>query len=101
MLSVLLEVLLSAGEFRPEDNMRVMLSGQSEGATPYTSLKGQNLTKINLKNYKINIQDADTLTVSRDLGSGGMRDFFFWKKEKQVYVYSFSRNRRTRNCTRK
>lgn len=71
-------------EQAPERNMRTLLSSTSLGATPYTSLKGQNLTKVSVSgNYKINVEDADTITLQRNLGSGGMKDFFFGRKNKQ------------------
>ena len=71
-------------EKAPERNMRTMIGANSLGATEYTSLRGQNLTKVSLTgNYKIDIQDADTITLQRNLGSGGMKDFFFGRKKSQ------------------
>lgn len=71
-------------EQAPERNMRSILSSTSLGATPYKSLRGQNLTKVSVSgNYKINVEDADTITLQRNLGSGGMKDFFFGRKNNQ------------------
>lgn len=81
MLSVFTRSTFSAPQFRPEDNMRTLLSSGSEGATPFTSLKGQNLTRVNLKNYQIDVQDADTITLRRNIGRGPMKDFFFGRKD--------------------
>ena len=65
--------------YRPEDNMRTILSANSVGSR---RIENSNLVKVNLKsNYQINVQDADTITVQRDLGNSGMRDFFSGRKK--------------------
>lgn len=75
--------------FKPPEEMkhspiRPILSSGSPGASNYTSLRGQNLTKVSLKdNYHINVEDADTITLQRNLGSGSMKDFFFGRKKSQ------------------
>ena len=64
-----------------ENQTRAILSSSSLGAQSYTSLRGQNLTKVSISgNYNINVEDADTITLQRNLGSGPMKNFFFGRK---------------------
>jgi len=71
-------------ENRPELAMKTVLSANSVGAQQYTSLKGQNLTKVSLSgNYNINVEDADTITLQRNLGAGPMKSFFSGRKSSQ------------------
>ena len=69
----------STPEYKPEQNMKTILSANSIGSR---RIENSNLVKVNLKsNYQISIQDADTITVQRDLGNSGMRDFFSGRKK--------------------
>lgn len=63
---------------------RTMLSESSVGASAYTSLKGKNLTKISVSdNYHMNMEDADTISLKRNFGGGGFKDFFSGRKSTQ------------------
>ena len=64
-------------ELTLEHRVKPLLSSNVP-ATDYTNLKGKNLVKVNLTNgYKINVDDADTITVKRTgVNSGPMAKFF-------------------------
>ena len=64
-------------ELTLEHRVRPLLSSNIP-ATDYTNLRGKNLVKVNLtQGYKINVEDADTITVKRTgTNSGPMASFF-------------------------
>ena len=71
-------------EFSNQNNTQLLLSETSLGASKYTKLRGRDLTKITLSNnYNMTVEDADTITVKRNFGSGGMKSFFSGRKNSQ------------------
>ena len=64
--------------------IRSMLSESSAGAQSYTSLRGRNLTRVRLtNNYEMTMEDADTISLKRNFGGGGFKDFFSGRKGTQ------------------
>jgi len=84
MLSSFINKSFTPAAMSPMDSTRTLLSPGSAGASRYTSLKGRHLTRVDASNnYHIDVQDADTIALKRNYGSGGMKDFFFGRKNTQ------------------
>jgi endonuclease YncB( thermonuclease family) len=81
MISSFIRKSFSPQELNYQNSTKTLLNRGSFGAEDYTSLKGKNLTKVTLSNnYNISVQDADTITLKRNYGSGGMKNFFSGRK---------------------